>query len=34
MIPRLSLGLIILIVVVYIVGARYPGLATRFGLAG
>lgn len=33
MIPRLSIATIILIAVIYIVGARYPGLATKFGLA-
>ncbi len=33
MIPRITLSLIIVVVVAYIVGARYPGLAARVGLA-
>lgn len=33
MIPRLTIGTIILIVVIYIVGARYPALAQKIGVA-
>lgn len=33
MFPKITLGLIILIAVVYVVGARYPGLAGKVGLA-
>lgn len=33
MLPRLSLGLIIIALAAYVIGARYPGLAARFGLA-
>lgn len=31
--PQITLGLIILVVLVYIAGARYPGLAQRIGAA-
>lgn len=33
MIPRITLSLIIVVIIAYIVGARYPGLAARVGLA-
>ena len=33
MIPRLSLGVIILIAIAYVLGARYPVLASKVGLA-
>lgn len=33
MIPRLSIGVIILIAVAYVLGARYPALAGKVGLA-
>jgi hypothetical protein len=33
MIPRLSLGVIIIVAVAYILGARYPQLASKVGLA-
>lgn len=33
MIPRLSIGVIIIIAVAYVLGARYPGLASKVGLA-
>jgi hypothetical protein len=33
MIPRITFGVVVLLIVAYIVGARWPGLATRFGLA-
>lgn len=33
MLPRITIGLIVVVIVAYIVGARYPGLAARFGLA-
>lgn len=31
--PRFSIALIIVLAVVYIVGARYPGLAQKIGAA-
>ncbi len=31
--PRISLALIVIVVVAYIVGARYPMLAAKVGLA-
>lgn len=33
MIPRLSLGVIVLIAIAYVLGARYPALASKVGLA-
>lgn len=33
MLPRISIGLIIVVAVVYIIGAKYPGLAQRIGFA-
>lgn len=33
MIPRITLGLIIVVIIAYIAGARWPGLASKFGLA-
>lgn len=33
MMPRITLGLIIIAVIFYIVGARYPMLAQRIGAA-
>lgn len=33
MIPRITLGLVIIVIIAYIAGARWPALATRFGLA-
>lgn len=33
MIPRITLGLIVVVIIAYIVGARWPGLAAKFGLA-
>ncbi len=31
--PSISIGLIVVIVVAYVVGARYGGLARKFGVA-
>lgn len=33
MIPRISLGLLIVIVVAYVIGAKWPMLAQKVGLA-
>lgn len=33
MIPRITLGLIVVVILAYVAGARWPGLASRFGLA-
>ena len=33
MIPRITFGFIVFIAVAYIIGARYPMLAQRIGLA-
>lgn len=33
MIPRLTLGLIVVIVLAYVLGAKFPGLAQRVGIA-
>lgn len=33
MIPRITIGLVVVVVIAYIAGARWPGLASRFGLA-
>lgn len=33
MIPRLSIGVIVIIAIAYILGARYPVLASKVGLA-
>jgi len=33
MIPRLSIGVIILVLVAYIIGAKWPMLAQKVGLA-
>lgn len=32
MIPRLSIGVVILLAVAYVLGARYPMLAAKVGL--
>jgi hypothetical protein len=31
--PQITIGLIILVVIVYLVGARYPMLAQKIGVA-
>lgn len=33
MIPRLSVGVIVLVIIAYVLGARYPALASKIGLA-
>ena len=33
MIPRLTLSFIVFIAIAYVLGARYPGLAAKVGLA-
>lgn len=33
MLPRITLGLIVAVAIAYVIGARYPGLAARIGLA-
>lgn len=33
MIPRITLGLVVVVVVAYIVGARWPSLAQKIGAA-
>lgn len=33
MIPRLSIGVIVLVLVAYVVGAKWPMLAQKVGLA-
>ncbi len=33
MIPRITLSLVIVIILAYIAGARWPGLAARIGVA-
>lgn len=33
MIPRITLSLVVVVAIAYIVGARYPGLATKIGAA-
>lgn len=33
MIPRITIGLVIVIILAYIAGARWPGLAGKVGLA-
>lgn len=33
MIPRLSIGVVVLILIAYVIGARYPSLAAKVGLA-
>jgi hypothetical protein len=33
MIPRLSIGVIVLVLVAYIVGAKWPVLAQKIGIA-
>jgi hypothetical protein len=33
MIPRLSLGLLVVALLAYLAGARYPGLAQKIGAA-
>lgn len=33
MIPRITISLIVFVVVAYILGARYPSLAQKVGLA-
>jgi len=30
--PRITLGVIVLVVVMYLVGANFPGLASKVGL--
>lgn len=31
--PQITIGVIVLLIVAYVVGARYPGLATKIGVA-
>jgi hypothetical protein len=31
--PRITLMLLVILIVAYIVGAKWPGLAQRFGIA-
>lgn len=33
MIPRLSIGVIVLVLVAYVLGAKYPVLAQKVGIA-
>lgn len=33
MIPRITVSFIIFIAIAYVIGARYPGLASKVGLA-
>lgn len=33
MIPRITFGVVVLIVIAYVAGARWPMLATKVGLA-
>ena len=33
MIPRITISLIVFMFIAYIVGARYPGIAAKIGLA-
>lgn len=33
MLPRLSIGIIVLVLVAYVIGAKWPALAQRVGLA-
>ncbi len=33
MIPRISFGVIVIAIVFYLIGARYPAIAARVGLA-
>lgn len=33
MIPRITLGLVIVVIIAYIAGARWPGLAMKVGAA-
>jgi hypothetical protein len=33
MIPRLTIGLVVVVIVAYIVGAKYPQLAQKVGIA-
>lgn len=31
--PQITIGVIVLLIIAYIVGARYPGLAQKVGIA-
>lgn len=33
MLPRITLGLIIVVIIAYLAGARWPALAQRIGMA-
>lgn len=33
MLPRLTIGLVIVIAISYVLGAKYPGLAQKVGIA-
>lgn len=33
MIPRITIGLVVIVLLAYVAGARYPGIASKFGLA-
>jgi hypothetical protein len=33
MLPRLTFGVIVIAIIFYLVGARFPGIARRFGIA-
>lgn len=33
MLPRITLGLIVVVIIAYIAGAKWPGLANRIGIA-
>lgn len=33
MLSKISLSLVIVVLIAYVVGARYPGMAARIGLA-
>lgn len=33
MLPRITIGLVIVVLIAYVVGAKFPGLAQRIGIA-
>lgn len=33
MLPRITVGLIVVVIIAYIAGAKWPGLANKFGIA-
>lgn len=33
MIPRITIGLIVIVLIAYVVGAKWPGLAQKVGVA-